>query len=534
VKNVSYHTVQNFPEVGFGYLELPMAEATKLKKKLNGSILKGHKLRIEDAQLEKRKRSPDEEDDDEEDAEKAKKKTRRSKKSKPGDKVLQGYELEAGRKVKRGWTETPTEKRQEKEVRKKKKVQDKEEKDAKKEEKTAKKEEKKKKAKREVSKYTTEPECLFRTTLPRADASSDKATEEEMKKARKDRKKRERQMVVHEFSNTKKHASFLKSASLSNGGHATREYVDGKGWVDADGNVLEAETVAQKEKRERKERRRAEMAAKTEAEAAAQAEAEARRLKSSKKGDVFEADKKARSKKPAAGKSTNEVAHSSSEGEASSPEPSSPEPSSSEESSDDEESAESEVEPEAAMEIDAPKPVHPLEALYKRPLLSPLDTTPKTPKDKDFSFFGGGDDSDIEQDGHTVTHNEPQTPFTEQDMEWRVTRSAAPTPDTAAIGKRFSFSVMDDISEDDDSSEQVDDDADAGATDAINGLGISDAIASGSGRAPEQDGQKEESEFAKWFFENRSENNKKWRARRREAMKLKRKRENRRLTRRIV
>ena len=31
------------------------------------------------------------------------------------------------------------------------------------------------------------------------------------------------------------------------------------------------------------------------------------------------------------------------------------------------------------------------------------------------------------------------TPFTQRDLEWRGLRSAAPTPDTAAIGRRFSF-----------------------------------------------------------------------------------------------
>ena len=153
-----------------------------------------------------------------------------------------------------------------------------------------------------------------------------------------------------------------------------------------------------------------------------------------------------------------------------------------------------------------------------------------------FSFFGTGEDSDIEMDGNTAANTEPQTPFNEQDLEWRTTRSAAPTPDTAAIGKRFSFSVMDDIDEDDD------DDADGnGATTSsntmLNGLGISgDSPAESlAQREPAQNSQeKEESDFAKWFFENRGENNKKWRLRRREAMKLKRKRENRRLTRRIV
>jgi len=46
--------------------------------------------------------------------------------------------------------------------------------------------------------------------------------------------------------------------------------------------------------------------------------------------------------------------------------------------------------------------------------------------------------------------------------------------------------------------------------------------------------QKEESPFAKWFWENRGENNRTWKRMRREAMRDKRKRENRRIGRRIV
>ena len=505
-QNISYHSVQNFPGVGFGYLELPMAEATKLKKKLNGSILKGHKIRIEDAQPEKRKRPSEDDDGEAEDEQQRKKKTRKSKTVKTGDKVLQGYELEDGRKVKRGWTETPTEKRQEKEARKKAKKTEVPDRAATKKE---------KKAKREASKYTNEPECLFRTTLP---PGAEPTEDVDDKKSKKAKKKSSRDAVVHEFSNTKKHASFLKTAAPSSSEKSAREYVEGKGWVDGDGNVLEPETTAQREKRERKERRRAEkagiaVALQEQTRASADDGASSKRKSKAK-------EKILPTKEP-----------TPSESEPSSSEPSSPEPSS------DEDSSASETDQQVVDQVDqTPKAVHPLEALYKRPLLSPLDTTPKMKKDNAFSFFGTGEDSDIEMDGNTAANTEPQTPFNEQDLEWRTTRSAAPTPDTAAIGKRFSFSVMDDIDEDDD------DDADGnGATTSsntmLNGLGISgDSPAESlAQREPAQNSQeKEESDFAKWFFENRGENNKKWRLRRREAMKLKRKRENRRLTRRIV
>lgn len=536
-KNISYHSAQNAAEVGFGYLELPMAEAAKMKKKLHGSILKGHNVRIEDALPEKRKRSAEPEvgDGDVEESAKKKTKTRRGTKVKDKDRaiVLQGEELEEGRKVKRGWTETPAEKISEK--RKKSK-------DAKAEkaivdsgevaERALRKEKKKEKSKREVSKYTSEAECLFRTKLPNggSDTVGEEAEGEGGVKKKEKKSKGKGEVVVHEFAKTRKTPSFLKGAPAVSAEHATREYVDGKGWVDAEGNVLEAESTAQKEKRERKERRRAEKAAKAELEAQqAAAESEKKQKKRKAKAEV--------AKEPTPSAS-----------EASSPEPSSPEP-----SEDEDESSASEAESESPASedetaskpsaedanIEAPKPIHPLEALYKRPLLSPLDTTPKPAKTGgSFSFFAAENenDSDIEQDRDEPTRSqtEPQTAFNEADLEWRGSRSAAPTPDTAAIGKRFTFSMRDEEEDDED-------DVDIPVHNGVqSGLGISgeEAFKARSnkvhGDGGEKEQAKEESEFAKWFFEKRGENNKKWKERRREAMKMKRKRENRRLTRRIV
>src|SRR3954447_9464317 len=51
---ISYHTLDVFPERNYGYLELPSMEAEKLKKKLNGSILKGKKIQVEEARPRKR------------------------------------------------------------------------------------------------------------------------------------------------------------------------------------------------------------------------------------------------------------------------------------------------------------------------------------------------------------------------------------------------------------------------------------------------------------------------------------------------
>ena len=48
------------------------------------------------------------------------------------------------------------------------------------------------------------------------------------------------------------------------------------------------------------------------------------------------------------------------------------------------------------------------------------------------------------------------------------------------------------------------------------------------------EGKREESEFRKWFYENRGDLNRAWKKRRREEKKILRQRENRRLSRRIA
>jgi hypothetical protein len=295
--------------------------------------------------------------------------------------------------------------------------------------------------------------------------------------------------------------------------------------VDANGIVLEEETEKQREKRERRERRerkKTEKAAKEELREQEEQPTVNKEISSikrtKKKKEKVEEEEKAKRVEEASKQLDSDAS------------PATEDP----------------VTPRNTLALEdvtptttePPKEIHPLEALYKRPQLSSLDTTPRTPKEPAFSFFGAGDDSDIEA-AETVTQNEPQTPFTKQDMEWRGVRSAAPTPDTAAIGRRFSFSVMRhiDIDEEDSDGDSTGKAAE-GKTSAVDGLGITNNNPQ-FGQSEENSQhrnveQREESEFTKWFFENRSENNKKWRARRREAMKMKRKRENRRLTRRIV
>ncbi|KAF5009536.1 hypothetical protein FDECE_4248, partial [Fusarium decemcellulare] len=162
--------------------------------------------------------------------------------------------------------------------------------------------------------------------------------------------------------------------------------------------------------------------------------------------------------------------------------------------------------------------VHPLEALYKRP--KPDNTTAtsttKTPaqEPQPFSFFGGGDDDDddIEEDDTagptTIATPAPMTPFTRQDFEWRNTRSAAPTPDTAHPSRMRNFWVDDE--EDTDMAEalqEADQEFDEEETEAA---------------APPQSS----SDFQAWFWDNRRELNRSWMKRRKTAAKEKRHREN--------
>lgn len=60
--DISFHTVPTFPENSYGYVTLPSMDAEKIKKKLNGSILKGKKFKVEAARPSKRERDADEAD----------------------------------------------------------------------------------------------------------------------------------------------------------------------------------------------------------------------------------------------------------------------------------------------------------------------------------------------------------------------------------------------------------------------------------------------------------------------------------------
>ncbi len=159
VQNLSYHSIETFPEKRYGFIDLPVAEADKLRKKLHGAVLKGHKLRVEPASKDDMPRPAGDAALADATAAKKEKKTRSGegsqKKRKRDRDEIPGVELDAGRKVKRGWT-----------------VPD----DAKARKDKAKKDKKNKKDKgarsEAKSKFTDGPECLVKTILPANVASS--------------------------------------------------------------------------------------------------------------------------------------------------------------------------------------------------------------------------------------------------------------------------------------------------------------------------------------------------------------------------
>lgn len=229
--NVSYHALQTFPDTGYGYLNLPSADAEKLKKKLNGAILKGHKMRVEVARPEKWPVAIDKEDSMAESKPKKKRtndgaESSQKKKRKVGDRTEDGFELPDRRKVQRGWTQPAvlgahSHRRGTR----------------------AKEDKKDGKTEKQRSKYTTKEECLFKTKLPPNVAAAVETRDKKVK----DKKGRKtgKEIVVHEFETTTRHASFLRDSDVQKG-KDVRDFVEGKGWVDEDGNIIEEVRVSRK------------------------------------------------------------------------------------------------------------------------------------------------------------------------------------------------------------------------------------------------------------------------------------------------
>jgi hypothetical protein len=504
--DISFHSIPTFPENNYGYISLPSMEADKLKKKLNGSILKGKKLKVEPARP-----GPKQEchmEDLSQDSSPAPSKT--SKKRKAEDRVLEGYELPSDRQVKRGWTEPASAKKDKKERNSEKK-----------DDKASKKPKTQPK-----SKYTESAECLFRTKIPPNKTPSDAAGKTKEKKAKK--KKASDEVEVHEFSQTVTYPSFIKSAVGSK--TVTSEFDEEKGWIDEEGNVRDAPSAKTRKadykpgkKEGAKERapvKRSKLVKVTKIQATSPPS-----LDSATDSEVDE-DSDWTSSSGSAESDISDTDSDSDSQENDSVSEASSSAGNEETEAEDLRSKTIGVVPDthdgsvpiptsSDADVTGPensKDVHPLEALFKRP----VDEQHKPPLEVDtgFSFFGGNDEETSDDDETPAPAMGTLTPFSKRDRQFREIRSAAPTPDTA-VPNRITF--LPDAS--DEEMEDADDNTDLSHR--------PDATPSKS-RDLSGAKQQEPSDFVQWFWEHRGENNRAWKRRRREAGKEKRQRENRR------
>jgi hypothetical protein len=512
-RNISYHTLETFPEKPFGFIDLPTMDADKLKKKLNGAVLKGTKIRVETARPESiPDPTADAGADVDADIPKAKKEKKLSKKRKhEGDGVIEGVQLE-GRKVKRGWTTTEKEMIEGK--RKKARKEKNEEKP--KDEKKSKKKEKRTSVK---SKYSDEPECLFKTKLPGANPSKE-TDEGDSTHKKKQKRKSDCEVTVHEFEKTVKYPTFLKSTT--NAGSTkpiTTTFEDGVGWVDVTGKVVEPVKT-----KRRPEGIPAPDFSKPKAAIPEPQEDDVEDDETSSSGssssDEDEDPSSSESESNVSVEQTDTVAQAEQVRVRTQP-LSSPSATKSESARPKSSGSFTNLSIKIPPATPATKRVHPLEALYKRPQ-GEDSTTNHDAEAQPFSFFGNGDENE-EDDTLAPASQAPMTPFTKQEFEFRNVRSAAPTPDTAHPSRSFHFWAsqgsadnagldgaetdgLEDVEE-----EEGDDDADM-----EDGL----AVAGEPSQTPASD-------FQKQFWESRGDLNRAWRKRRKSAAKDKRYRDNR-------
>ena len=167
-----------------------------LKKKLNGSMFRGVKVRIEDARPDTFVDGgvPDPVEDDG----KRKRKREEKEKEKEGSKrkkngAVKGIELPEGRRVQRGWTKPPA-------------------------------------ISTPAAGKDSKRECLFRTST----ASLEKSEKDKKKKKSRGEK------ALKEFTHNTKFPQFLKTNQLSaQRSNTVTEYVDGVGWINGRGEVIE-------------------------------------------------------------------------------------------------------------------------------------------------------------------------------------------------------------------------------------------------------------------------------------------------------
>ncbi|KAG6262310.1 hypothetical protein E4U49_003190 [Claviceps purpurea] len=549
-RNISLHTLETFPEKRYGYVDLPEADAEKLRKRLNGTTFKGVKMRIEKARPMPVQEPEDAEATAAADARKDRKK-RKAEEARDGKSkrrrdlnVVEGVLLK-DRKVKRGWTESTDSKVRSKRSKDKHADRDKDK--------------EKHKTKRLKSKYTDQDECLLKTRLPPNVAANLPASEAHKKKKTKN-KSLARQITVHEFERTTTFPSFLKHVVPERTGKEPVEFVQGKGWVDEDGALVEA--VQCKDRREdvrgESKKKKEKKGKKQKAEIIESDSDEDDTSSSGTSSDEDEDDAEDRdADMSVADTPPTDSAIASPQKETrplrKDPVPTSTRPSSSSSSSsssasssasstsddDDDDDDTPEDQPQSQQEqeqeqgqehqtnltLDIPttKTPHPLEALYKRETTTTTAaTTTPAQAPTPFSFFAHDpEESPNSPEPHTAAAPAPTTPYTRQDLEYRNLRSAAPTPDTANPARRRAFWAP----LDHDQEEDYEEDYNEEDQDEEEGMGMGEG--EGEGGAEKGDAQRGEAgDFQSWFWQNRRDLNQAWMNRRKTAAKERRHREN--------
>ncbi|KAG6031995.1 hypothetical protein E4U41_007356 [Claviceps citrina] len=461
--------------------------------------------------------------------------------------VLEGVMLQ-DRKVKRGWTESTDTK-----VKKNRASKDKAPLSSSSSRDQAKREEKKTKG-RVKSKYTDQDECLLKTRLPPNAVGNLPAHQTTKKKKKKGGKNGSsaREVTVHEFERTTTFPGFLRHVVPERQGKPAVEFVDGRGWVDEDGNLVEAAVAAVK---------RRGPAGKTTTPKAQDENGDGSDSPSStsSSGTSSEEDDSDSELAPKHAATTSPSPSPSQNRRNDAPlSPSSPsndhhqqqKQRQQQQQQQQQQKQQQDPRPQSSssarsLTIKIPHPnttttttttittttkpttttpppkIHPLEALYKpaaAAAAAPPIPNPKTPfpsqsstsapaPAQPFTFFAtdAADDDDPSQ-----ALSAPMTPFTRQDFEHRNLRSAAPTPDTAHPTSRGGSFWAGGAEEEEQEQEQEEQEDDL----------VGDVV-------PRLDGQQQGGDdFQSWFWDNRRDLNRAWMTRRKSAAKEKRHREN--------
>lgn len=521
IRGLSYHTIQTFPDKPYGFVELPSADALKIKNKLNGAVLRGAKIRIEPARPVKMP-IPSEDailrDVGAIEAREKSNKAKKDKKRKRDALEVAGVELDEGRKVRRGWTVTPEEAISKKKKEKQRsKGKDKDKGKDKEDSRSSSKKEKRKKRELE-SLYTENAECLVKTLLP---PNKRDLVDNESGKARKRAKKGQHQAVlVHEFERNTKFATFLKTTKELAPEQAATTFVEGQGWVDEDGAVVEdvkltRPTAFPKMQVEQPNRSPEPVLGEDTSSSSDdtsledESEIELDMLSNKRSEPVLRHSSPGKEKKGVSSDLARPKSSSSARSLTINIPPATP----------------------------SAGAVHPLEALYKRHKQDETGADKTANTSEPFTFGGIGDDLGDDDDmsgpgeagvdvagDHKSPYGKqstqpPMTPFTKQDLEWRNVRSAAPTPDTAHPSRisRLWFpgqgdDALGDLEEDNED--------DSGSEEAPSAHRFNDD------QSHEDSANNAPADFQKLFWERRAELNRSWKKRRRMSAKEKRYRDN--------